>query len=214
MTDRVLTPSRRSLAKGAAWAVPAIAVGAVAPAYAASPVPCPTIPDVTTWTVSGSNLTRSATAAGVSNGGSSTKMEIDATTGTAGTLTMSTTINVQAGVTYNLAFDLQTQYGYSGDCRTFNTNLSIGVTMPSGSQTLFTGSTQAGRGGTVVPPGGSCSGGTKTYGYGSLVTAGPFSLTPPTSGSATLTYTFTMAPPSGYNNDDWKIYPRFTSCSR
>ncbi|WP_299443143.1 hypothetical protein [uncultured Phycicoccus sp.] len=39
-----MRPSRRAVARGAAWSVPVIAVGAAAPAMAASPTPCPTLP--------------------------------------------------------------------------------------------------------------------------------------------------------------------------
>lgn len=39
MTQNVSNPSRRSVAKGAAWAVPAVAVAASAPSLAASPLP-------------------------------------------------------------------------------------------------------------------------------------------------------------------------------
>ena len=41
----VRRPSRRTIASGAAWAVPVIAVGAAAPAMAASPPPC--VPEFT-----------------------------------------------------------------------------------------------------------------------------------------------------------------------
>lgn len=37
MTSEITNPSRRSVAKGAAWAVPAVAVAAAAPSLAASP---------------------------------------------------------------------------------------------------------------------------------------------------------------------------------
>ncbi len=39
-----MRPSRRAVARGAAWSVPVIAVGAAAPAMASSPAPCPTLP--------------------------------------------------------------------------------------------------------------------------------------------------------------------------
>ncbi|NHA67441.1 hypothetical protein [Phycicoccus flavus] len=53
------SPSRRTLTSAAAWAVPVIAVGAAAPALAASTVPCPSATRVSvTDTGSGNNKTR------------------------------------------------------------------------------------------------------------------------------------------------------------
>ncbi|WP_338750501.1 hypothetical protein [Janibacter alittae] len=40
MTSQITSPSRRSVAKGAAWAVPAVAVAAAAPSLAASNAEC------------------------------------------------------------------------------------------------------------------------------------------------------------------------------
>lgn len=44
-------PTRRTVARGAAWSMPVIAVGAAAPVMAASPTACPTLPafDAPTW---------------------------------------------------------------------------------------------------------------------------------------------------------------------
>ncbi|CAM3891653.1 hypothetical protein [Janibacter anophelis] len=47
MTQNVITPSRRSVAKGAAWAVPAVAVAAAAPSLAASTTYCTGTPTFT-----------------------------------------------------------------------------------------------------------------------------------------------------------------------
>lgn len=40
MTSEITSPSRRTIAKGAAWAVPAVAVASAAPSLAASPTAC------------------------------------------------------------------------------------------------------------------------------------------------------------------------------
>jgi hypothetical protein len=41
--------SRRAVVRGAAWTVPVIATVATAPAFAASPIPCPVIPPARDW---------------------------------------------------------------------------------------------------------------------------------------------------------------------
>lgn len=47
MTSEITSPSRRQIAKGAAWAVPAVSVAAAAPSLAASPDPVCTGDDIT-----------------------------------------------------------------------------------------------------------------------------------------------------------------------
>lgn len=54
-TREPMRPSRRAVARGAAWSVPVIAVGAAAPAMASSPTACPSLPAFSTtdgWVLS------------------------------------------------------------------------------------------------------------------------------------------------------------------
>lgn len=197
MTGNDTQVSRRHVAKGLAWAAPALTIGAAAPAVAASTV-CPTV-GATGWTESSSNMAKPSNVNYLNGAG--IEFSSDATPGKTGTDTFSTQIPVQAGRTYRFTFTISTRYGYSSSNTTFNTNAVITM----GGQTLFSGSTQSGNGGTLVQP-------TKTkytWGAGGVDNASQtvtVDYKATTTGSVTFAYAFTLKPPTETNNDDWRIY--------
>lgn len=48
-TEKQTGTTRRSVVRGAAWSVPVVAAATAAPAFAASPIPCPVVPPGSRW---------------------------------------------------------------------------------------------------------------------------------------------------------------------
>lgn len=199
-----VTASRRAVAKGALWSLPALAVVTAAPALAASA--CTAFGSQ--WTIQETNIqnrdvtTDTPTAGGV-------VFVSDAVPGKQGTTTVSTTIPMVQGRTYRFSFQLQTRYGYSNDLKTkFNTSVSIGLALGSQTATLFSGYTQNGTGTRIEPPVAWSKWGAGAVENASVGTSADF--TAQSTGTATFSYTFTLAAPTETNNDDWKIIPTLT----
>lgn len=92
--DEVISTSRRSLVRGAAWSVPVIAATTAAPAFAASPCPAVTL----AWASLGNGTTFSSTTVG----GVVVTLAVTGQTGAANNRTVSTTAT--GGQTSNLRF--------------------------------------------------------------------------------------------------------------
>lgn len=205
--------TRRTLAKGAAWAAPAITLGAMAPAFGASPVPCPTLPTGTGWRRTTSENVNTGPVAGYYSGVTTIRMFRDSTsTAVDGVVVIEATFQATAGVTYNFAFDLQSAKGYmsQGGCQTVNTTVAISV----GGQQLVQASTQAGYPGTHVPPPVNCTtNGSRTSNLSAVTTfTGSYTATATGSVTISMRFTVTRGTNSG-NNDDWQITTRLTSCT-
>src|SRR6478609_9215068 len=140
------TTSRRTVAKGLAWATPAVIVAAPTPTVAASAVTCPPMPTGSAWTTT---ISTPRTSAPATWSGNTFTMLTDANSTTATTtVTTTATIPVTAGVTYNFQFLIQAAMGYTsvGTCATVNSTLSIDVLAGALPTNLFRGYTQTGAG--------------------------------------------------------------------
>lgn len=219
------TPSRRRLARTALWAVPTVAVATAAPAYAASLVACPTIPNSSTW---GKTINGPVTNPNSTLNGTTVVEKTDSNGSSATTITYDIPVTVTGGVTYQIAFRLQTAPGYNGGCVTQNTSLGIVVssTALSGSQNIGSYRTQTGgSGATVIAPPLNCDAannksGASDWGANGVkdqVYTTPTSTLPvPGTGTsvAHIVLTFTLDPTIYGNNDDWRVTPFFAGCTR
>lgn len=202
--------TRRTLTRSLAWTAPAIAVGAAAPAFGASPVACPPVPTGSQWRVTTSTGVNTAPA---SASGATIRMYRDSTSRTSnGVVVMSATFQATAGVTYNFEFDMQSAKGYMsvGGCQTINTTVAISV----GNKQLVEASTQSGYPGTLIAPPSNCtSNGTRDSQLSAVQTL-KGSYTATSGGSVTITMQFTVtAGTNSGNNDDWTITTRLASCT-
>lgn len=150
MTSQGTTPSpepdphrvsRRALTAGAVWSVPVIAVGAAAPAYAASL--CPVIP---TFSAANGWL---LTVVGLGTGGSarfsngSFVVDTDALANTTYTATASRSIQVVAGVAYTFVLSFS---AYVANARPMTLSLSVGGTTLTPNPLVDTGALRANNG--------------------------------------------------------------------
>ncbi len=200
------TVDRRTLTRTAVWSVPVIAVGASAPAMAASPVACPSFPGGAAFTVTKSADTNSApaTATGTSPNVLIT-MYTDSTKATATTVTATANLTVVPGNTYNFNFAVKTGLGtIAGSSTTFNASVVIAV----GGATAASIKTKSTGPGTTLqqPTGDVTTGATVNYPYAYVAPAGV------TSAAITFTFTISGGTNSG-NNDDYQIRPTLTSCT-
>lgn len=105
-------PTRRSVARGAAWAVPVIAVGAAAPALAASPGACPSLPpfsEADGWT-----LDVTGTGGGeASFVGEAFFMNTDPGVGQTVTATASHSLEVVSGRSYQFSYSYEAFTGWN-----------------------------------------------------------------------------------------------------
>lgn len=92
--DEVISTSRRTLVRGAAWSVPVIAATTAAPAFAASPCPAVTL----SWAALGNGTTFTSTTVG----GVLVTLSVSGQTGAANNRTVSTTLT--GGQSSNLRF--------------------------------------------------------------------------------------------------------------
>lgn len=190
--------SRRGLAKGAAWATPVIALGALAPAYAASPVPCPQLPTPSSWTTTVSGTLGPDSSGGYGwNATAPYRFDVYRDNGSTTaplTITTSTTLAVRSGVTYTLNTPIY--WGYGNGVAAQSTAQSVSLTF--GPQNVFTATTRSGQ---LSTPGNTA--------IASSYTAG-------TTGNITVTLTFTVtARGSRAANDDIILtMPSFTRCAQ
>ncbi|UVY83780.1 hypothetical protein NLU66_16460 [Brachybacterium sp. NBEC-018] len=222
--DQTPLISRRTLARGAAWTAPTVIAATAAPAIAASPVSCPTMPIGASWVRTASGTVNTAPA---SWSGSRLQVLTDAnrSTGTSA-ITFTTTVPVQQGYTYGISFTLQTAKGYmnpSSSCTTVPTQFRATATTGSSTVTLANATTATGNpsGLTSVAPPVNCTtgigngvsqfGSDGTVGTTKVITS---SFTATTTGSMTLTMVFSLPATTSGNNDDWRVTPAFTTCSR
>lgn len=230
----VSRPRRRTVAAGLAWAVPTIAVGAAAPAMAASTCP-PLSTAAAAWTTTISTpdctagVIPAAPASWTIAPGSFTLFTDSRCTTPASSAarvtTRSSALSVVAGQSYTFTFVVQSAQGYMsvGGCQTENSNVFITVG-PAGSAVgavtrvnAFTGYTtpgsSPGAGAVLVEPPSSCTdNGPRSSVFGHNATAGSsltasFVYVAPTTGTVDLVLDFQMAPSIQGNNDDWRIVP-------
>lgn len=142
------------------------------------------------------------------------------------TVTYTTTVQVVAGTTYTLSFLLQAAPGYNTstvtDCGHVTTNLDVTATNGGKTTNLLSAtSNKAGSGSRVIvaPPEQCTPFGSATSNFGSQeavneTTTQSGSVTPTVTGAMTLQIVFTVLPATRGNNDDWRITPTFSACSR
>lgn len=198
MTDgRSIT--RRTVARGALWAVPTMVVATASPALAASPVPCFVVPPPPQWTtpaISGTLGNEGSGGFGWSTGspynfneyrdnGSATEPLV---------ITTTATVNVISGATYTMTTPVQWNYGNSFQSQ----STPQSVTLTIGSQQVFSVTTRS----SALGPTNST---TQVAGTYTATSTGPVS----------MTLTFTLTPRSKSANDDMIVtVPTFTSCTR
>lgn len=196
--------TRRSVVRGAAWSVPVVAAAAAAPAFAASPIPCPVVPPGSTWNVTTSGTLGRDTTGGYTWDGASWSVYRD-NGSTSATLTFTTTpqapVAVVPGATYQVSFSFFWGYGNG------NPNQSTGGTF----DVLFNGQSvkslatrtaavDANAGTNGVQPGTT----TQTFTY--VVPAGQTSMT--------IAYRYILQARTQQSNDDIVVGPlQFTACT-
>ena len=190
--------NRRQLARAAAWTTPVLFIGAAAPAIAASPVNCPSVPTPSSWSTSYSGTLGLASSGGYGWNSSTpynfNEYRDNGSTSQTLTITTSTTITVTAGVTYNLSS--QVFWGYGNGVAGSSTPQTVALSI--GGSSVFSVATRS----TAL----GASGSTTTV---------PGTYTATTTGSVTMTLTFTLSALTRAANDDVVVYmPSFTSCTQ
>lgn len=213
--------SRRTLARGAAWAAPTVALAVAAPAVAASPpVNCPEMPTGSAWAVSSSGSLDSDPA--VWNG-DTLQVETDNTSTTASnTLDYTTTIPVEAGTRYTISFEVQTRAGYgSTGCATTPSQFNVFLNSGGGfSRVINTTSAPNHPNITSIAPPTNCTEpgpGTAEWGADGTVGATEtvsFTYTATSTGSISVRMRFFLQniEDGTEANDDWRVTPYFESC--
>lgn len=220
---------RRTLAAGAAWSLPAVAVAASAPAMAASCAPTTSVPISThSCTATGDAFNEGCGVAPGYSGASSWQSNLswpdgtkrttfvansDSDSSTPKVVTTTFDFPVLANVAYTITFYFAANKGYrgSGTCDTNRADLVI--TGPTG--TLPGWSTQStGPGSQYLVPTDSCTVNGPRNAVGTRVTTSTtVEYTPTTLGTATFTLTVTEAAGAvGGNNDDFWIAPVVKRC--
>jgi hypothetical protein len=195
--------ARRTLTRGAAWTAPVIAFASTAPAYASSPIPCPSIPAGSSWTTTTTGTLGSAGSGGYGWNGSN-KFNVYRDNGSSiATLTLasSTTISVVPGAVYSISFRFF--WGYGNGAATQSTEGTFSILLDGVVQKSLTTRTAA------VDANQSVSGvqpGTTTHAFTYTVPAGMTSLA--------LTYRYIITPRTLAANDDIIVDPLvFNSCT-
>lgn len=198
MTDgRSIT--RRTVARGALWAVPTMVVATASPALAASSVPCIVVPPPPKWTKPEVSGTLGIPTSGEYGWNDSTPYNFNEYRDNGSTtqplvITTTATVNVIGGATYIMRTPVQWNYG-NGQ-RDSSTTQSVTLTI--GSQQVFSVTTRS----SALGPTNS-----KTQ------VAGTYTAT--STGPVSMTLTFTLTPRSKSANDDMIVtVPTFTSCTR
>lgn len=188
---------RRRLVKNLAWVTPAVVVGAPAPAFAASPVPCPTMPPGNTWSTTYSGTLGTSTSGGFGwNAEPPYNFNVYRDNGsTSDTLvfTTRTSVDLQAGVTYTLSTPIWWGYGNSQASRSTPLTVSLRI----GATDVFSVATR------TAPLG--------TPGESTLVRT----YTATSSGPTEVRLRFSVSPRTRQSNDDIILtMPSFTRCVR
>lgn len=219
-------PTRRRVTSGVAWTVPAILAASAAPAVAAS---CNATTPVA---ISTAGCTNCGSSTSNPQSGGSSWIDFrwpDGTTRrtfqmfsdsqsltTRKTVTTTFSFTATAGKTYEIDFYLMAGQGYTGagTCTTFNSDLTI--TGPASVGTIPSWSTDrtTGSGPSYLVPGDSCtpSGTRNAVATRRDTTTETYVYRATTSGTVTFTLSFTMAPTTSGNNDDWWVAPVVTTC--
>lgn len=186
--------SRRTVATGAAWSVPVIAVGAAAPAMAASR--CGPLAGFATppWTLTTSGTSVAGTGAVTLSGGTF-EQTLDAARGSTFVATVSTSLAVVAGVVYTFVLSFRAYVTNTQPMRTF---LDVQGSPLTGAALVDTSSL-------AVNSGGSYHVSSRTASYvatstGTVTVAVRTSISTPGNTSAT-------------SGDDMLIYPLVLSCA-
>lgn len=244
-TPRTPSPlDRRTVVSGAAWAVPAIALGTSAPAFAASE--CLSIPTINNWRMTDQDVNEKPFR--IIRNNSTLEAIIDwawwngKSRPALGYGWATTPLRVEPGHRYTIRLGLETCKGYnwygSGSpesCETNNTTLDVSW-IPSGGQpvSLFKGSTQSTSGYEHFEPPANCSGPVNNRPpRWSGVTNREVTFDVPCGApsTGTLQLQFTAYPHklvtspgsprnasktrfSNQNNDDWRVTPTVVSCER
>lgn len=188
---------RRRLVRNLAWVTPAIVVGAPAPSFAASPVPCPTMPPGNTWSTTYSGAPGATSSGGFGwNAEPPYNFNVYRDNGsTSDTLVFTTTteVDLQAGVAYTLSTPIW--WGYGNGQASQSTPLTVSLRI--GATDLFSVPTRTAPLGT---PGNSTL--VRTY-------------TATSSGPTTVRLRFSVSPRTQQANDDIRLtLPSFTRCVR
>lgn len=186
------SPARRTVVRGAAWAAPTIVLGSAAPAWAASPVACPDIPALSSWTrtIAGTFVPGTGGDKRFSN---AIRVDGDSQDG-AVTVTFTTAIQMTAGTTYSLSPSVKWNYGQNKS----DASAPQSARLTIGSQTLFDVTTQLAP---LTAPG---------------ETQFPSTYTPTTTGAVTVTLTFIVSARGtrSFSDDITVTIPAFSSCTR
>lgn len=108
------TPSRATVVKGAAWAIPTIAVAGAVPAFAASR-PCPSVPSGSQWTTTYSGTLGSTSSGSYAWNAAGTQWSVYRDNGSsANTLTFTTSTTISGLIvnqTYTMQLSIRWGYG-------------------------------------------------------------------------------------------------------
>lgn len=201
-TDRPL-PTRRTVAKGAAWSVPVLATAATAPAFAASPCgTCPTIAFGTAWSAASTspstavwtnanNQVGFVSSDPLGGGVAGTYFGVGKEPSTAQSIsTTLTNVTLAAGCSYVVNSVLSTWEG---------SQIAATLTMLVGTQTVLTYTTATG------------TGGGQRVKSGSTFTSSAFTVPSTSAYTITLQVSFPGAPSVGENAGDiWFRSPTLT----
>ena len=146
MSDESAVPARRTLIRAMVWTVPVVAVGAAAPAEAASACGAVAAPSAGAgWTVTKTNMSTSGGTDGFSNNGY-ILVQDPASTAAASEVVQSPTQTFLAGRTYKFTYNFTT---YSSNARKLTMSFQInGVAQATGA--IDTSTTNGGGGNKTV----------------------------------------------------------------
>lgn len=215
--------SRRTLARGAAWAAPTVALAVAAPAVAASPpANCPEMPTGDAgWTKNAQSGLDNEFAGWI---GDTVQVEANNTTTDpegARTIDFDTQIQVEAGTRYTIGFDIQVRKGYqdSGSCATTPSQFNVFVNDGGNQRVLSTTTGSTTNSLTILPPTSCTEDGAREAGWGADEVVGAtrevtFSYLATQNESIRLRMRFFRQPLDGAGqlNDDFRVTPFFVAC--
>lgn len=219
--------SRRTLARGAAWAAPTVALAVAAPAVAASPpANCPEMPTGDAgWTMTQQNDLDDEFAGWI---GDTVQVERNnelTTQGASRTIDFDTQIPVEAGIRYTIGFVVQVRKGYqdSGSCETTPSQFNVFINDGSAGGNGFTkqlGTTTGGGTDVILTPPEDCTtNGSRNAEWGADGTVGAsrtvsFSYLATQNEDITLRMRFfrQFLQGEGQKNDDFRVTPYFVAC--
>lgn len=193
-----LGTTRRTLVRGAAWSVPVVSLAVTVPAYAASPIPCPVIPQPAQWTATTATGTLASKADDYQWYTTTNKWVIYKDNGsTTASLTFASSspaIAVTPGATYNGSFSFYWQYGNGASAQSTGGTFDVlvnGVSVKSlTTRTAAVGATAATT--------------TQTFSY----------VAPAGTTSIVITYRYVLTPRVNAASDDIIVTaPSFSTCT-